>query len=59
MEESPTIRCLDESCALNEERGGKNYGSLAKAGLAYGGAQATRGAASRLLYLQYETTGGR
>jgi len=59
MEESPTVRCLDESWALNEEREGKDCGSLAEAGLAYGGAQATLRAARRLRYLQYETTGGR
>ena len=59
MEESPTVRCLDESWALNEEREGKDCGSLADAGLAYGGAQATLRAARHLLYLQYEMTGGR
>jgi len=58
-EESPTVRCLDESWALNEEREGKECGSLPEAGLAYGGAQATLRAARRLLYLHYETTGGR
>ena len=53
------IRCLDESWALNEKTEGKDCGSLAEAGLAYGGAQATLRAAKRLLYLQYETIGGR
>jgi len=57
--ESPIVRCLDESWALNEEREGKDCGSLAEAGLVYGGAQATLRAARHLLYLQYETTGGR
>ena len=52
MEESPTVRCLDESWALNEEREGKDSGSLAEAGLAYGEAHAILSAAKRLLYLQ-------
>jgi len=47
----PFVRCLDESWALKEERQGKNDGSLAKAGLAYEGAQGTLRAAKRLLYL--------
>jgi len=38
---------------------GKDCGTLAQAGLAYGGAQATLRAARRLLYLQYEMIGGR
>ena len=53
------MRCLDESWALKEEREGPDGGSLAAAGFAYGGAQATLRAASRLRYLQYETIGGR
>ena len=53
------MRCLVESCALKEEREGNDGGSLAAAGFAYGGAQATLRAASGLLYLQYETIGGR
>ena len=53
------MRCLDESWALKEEREGNDGGSLAAAGFAYGGAQATLRAASRLRYLQYETIGGR
>jgi len=40
-------------------REGKDCGTLAEAGLAYGGAQATLRGASRLLYLQFETTGER
>jgi len=58
-EERPLVRCLDESWALKEERDGNEGGSLAAAGFAYGGAQATLRAASRLRYLQYETIGGR
>jgi len=58
-EERPLVRCLDASWALKEERDGKDCGSLAAAGFAYGGAQATLRAASRLRYLQYETIGGR
>jgi len=58
-EERPFVRCLDESWALNDEREGKDGGSLAAAGFAYRGAQATLRAASRLRYLQYETIGGR
>jgi len=58
-EECPIVRCLDESWALNKETEGKDCGSLADAGLAYGGAHATLRAASCLRYLQYETTGGR
>ena len=58
-EERPFVRCLDESWALNDEREGKDGGSLAAAGFAYGGAQATLRAASRLRYLQYGTIGGR
>ena len=53
------MRCLDESWALKEEREGKDCGSLADAGLVYGGAQGTLRAARRLLYLQYDMTGGR
>jgi len=53
------VWCLDESWALKAEREGKEGGSLAAAGFAYGGAQATLRAASRLRYLQYETIGGR
>jgi len=53
------VRCLDESWALKEERQGNDGGSLAAAGFAYGGAQATLRAASRLRYLQSETIGGR
>jgi len=56
---SPSVRCLDESWALKQEREGKDGGSLATAGLAYGGAQAILRAARRLLYLQYEMIGGR
>ena len=51
-EERPFVRCLDKSWALKEERQGKDCGSLAEAGLAYGGAQATLRAAKRLVYLQ-------
>jgi len=57
--ESPLVRCLDESWAPQEEREGKDCGSLAQAGLADGGAQATLRAVKRLLYLQYEIIGGR
>ena len=46
------LRCLEESWALKEDRKGKDCGSLAEAGLAFGGAQATLRAARRLLYLQ-------
>jgi len=46
------VRCLEESWALKEEREGKDCGSLAEAGGAFGGAQATLRAAGRLLYLQ-------
>jgi len=53
------VRCLDESWALKEKREGKDSGSLAEAGLAFGGAQATLRAARRLLYLRYEVMGGR
>jgi len=53
------VRCLDASWALKEEWDGKDCGSLAAAGFADGGAQATLRAASRLRYLQYETFGGR
>ena len=38
---------------------GKDGGSLAEAGLLVGGEQAILRAASRLLYLQWETMGGR
>ena len=58
-EDRPLVRCLDESWALNDEREGKDGGSLAAAGFVYGGAQATLRAASRLRYLQYDTIGGR
>jgi len=58
-EERPFVSCLDESWALKEERKRNDEGSLAAAGLAYGGAQATLRAANRLRYLQYETIGGR
>jgi len=58
-EERPFVRCLDESGALKGEREGKESGSLAEAGFAYGGAKATLRAASRFRYLQYETIGGR
>ena len=58
-EERPLVRCLDASWALEGERDGKDCGSLAAAGFAYGGPQATLRAASRLRYLQYETIGGR
>ena len=47
--ERPFVRCLDESWALKEEREGNHCGSLAEAGLAFGGAQATLLAAKRLL----------
>ena len=46
------VSCLDESWALKEEREGKDSGSLAEPGSAYGGAQATLRAAKRLLYLK-------
>jgi len=58
-EDRPSVRCLDESWALNDEREGEEGGSLAAAEFAYGGAQAPLRAASRLRYLQYETIGGR
>jgi len=45
------VWCRDESRALKVEREGKDGGSLAEAGFAYGGAQATLRAASRLRYL--------
>ena len=45
------VRCLEASWALKEEREGKDGGSLAVAGLAFGGAQGTLRAARRLLYL--------
>jgi len=45
--------------ALKEDREGKDSGSRAEAGLAYGGEQATLRAARRRLYLQGETIGGR
>jgi len=51
-EERPIVRCLDASWAMQEERAGKDWGSLAEARLAYGGAQATLRAARRLLYRQ-------
>ena len=51
-EERPSVRCLFESWALNEEREGKDCGSLAVAGLVFGGAQETLRAARRLQYLQ-------
>ena len=46
------MRCLDESGALKEDREGKDCGSLAEAGFAFGGAQANLRAARRILYLQ-------
>jgi len=52
MEERPTVRCLEASCAQKQDREGKDRGSLAEAGLAFGGAQATQRAARRLLNLQ-------
>jgi len=52
MEERPTVRCLEESWALKEEREGKDSGTRAEAGLAPGGAQPTLRVARRLLYLQ-------
>jgi len=51
-EERPTVRCLEASWALKEERDGKDLGSLAEAQLPFGGAQAILRAARRLLYLQ-------
>ena len=36
-EERPLVRCLDDSWALKEDREGKDYGSLAEAGFAFGG----------------------
>ena len=42
---------LDESGALKEEREGKDGGSRAEAGVAFGGVQAILRAARRLLYL--------
>jgi len=45
--------------ALKEDREGKDCGSRAEAGLAYGGEQATLRAARRLLYLPWETIGWR
>ena len=51
-EDSPLVRCREESCALKIEREGKVGGSRAAAGLCVGGAQAIRRAASRLRYLQ-------
>ena len=53
------VRCLEVSWALKEEREGKDCGSLAAAGLAFGGAQVILRAARPLLYLQYKTMGGR
>jgi len=37
MEERPFVRCLEESWALKGESEGQDGGSLAEAGLAYGG----------------------
>ena len=37
QEDSPLVRCLEESRALKEEREGKEVGSLAAAGLWVGG----------------------
>jgi len=51
-EERPVVRCLEAFSARKEEREGKDYGSLAEAGLALGGAQATLRAARPLLYMQ-------
>jgi len=48
----PLVKCLDASWALKAEGEGKDGGSLAEAGLAFGGAQGTVMAARRLLYLQ-------
>ena len=39
----PLVRCLDESWALKAEREGKDGGSLAEAGLAFGGCKQLRG----------------
>ena len=59
MEERPFVRCLDESWALKEEREGKDRWSLAEAGLALGGRQATRRVARQVLYLEHDTIGVR
>jgi len=52
MEKRLLVRCLHESRALKEEREGKDFGSLAEARLAFGGAQAILRVARCLLYLQ-------
>ena len=46
------VRCPEASGAREEEREGKDCGSLAEAGLALGGPQATLRAARRLWYLE-------
>jgi len=51
-EETPLVRSLDESLALNEEREGKDCRRLADAGLAFGGAQEILRAARHTLYLK-------
>ena len=55
----PLVRCCEESWALKTEREGKEGGWRATAGSWVGGAQAIRGAASLLRYLQYAAMGGR
>jgi len=58
--DGPCVRCLEKSWALNTKTQGKEWGSLAAAGLPVGGgAHAILNAASRILYLQYWATGGR
>jgi len=51
-EERPIVRCREASWALKEESEGKDCGSLAEAGLAFGRAQAILRAARRLFYLE-------
>jgi len=51
--------CLEESWALKVAREGKDGGSQAEAGLAFGGVQVTLRAARRLLFLQYGMIEGR
>jgi len=59
IEDSPFVKCIEESWALNTERGRQGWGSLAAAGLAVGGTHAIRKAARRQFYLQYGGMGER